>query len=117
MMAYLRYGFAALVALLLVTIALANRSVIEVKLLPDTLAALVGTNYAFSLPLFLLIGVAIGFGLLLGFVWEWFREYAYRAEAARLMRENDAMRAQLDRAKQVAPSIQKDDVLALVESK
>ncbi len=117
MMAYLRYGFAALVALVLVTIALANRAMIEVKLLPDALASLFGMNYAFSLPLFLLLGVAVGLGLLLGFVWEWFREHAYRAEAKRLMRENDVMRKQLDRAKQVAPSIQKDDVLALVDSK
>ncbi len=117
MMAYLRYGFTALVALVLVTIALANRSVVEVKLFPDALAALAGFNFNLSLPLFLMLGLAVGAGLLLGFVWEWFREHGYRAEAARLARENDAMRAQLERAKQVAPSIHKDDVLALVEAR
>lgn len=117
MMAYLRYGLTALVALVLVTIALANRAFVEVKLLPDALASLAGFNLSLSLPLFLMLGVAIGAGLLLGFVWEWFREHGYRAEAARLMRENDAIRSQLDRAKEVAPSIQRDDVLALVDSK
>ncbi len=116
MMAYLRYGFAALVAIVLVTIALANRSIIEVKLLPDTLAALLGFNLSMSLPLFLILGLALAAGLLLGFVWEWFRELSYRAEAAKLARENEAMRTQLDRAKQVAPSIQKDEVRALIES-
>lgn len=117
MMAYLRYGFTALVALVLVTIALANRSMVEVKLLPDALAALAGGNLALSLPLFLMLGVAVAVGLLLGFVWEWFREHSYRAEAARLARENEAMRAQLEKAKKVAPSMHKDDVLALVEAR
>lgn len=116
MMAYLRYGFAAVVAIVLVTIALANRSIVEIKLLPDTLAALLGFNLSMSLPLFLILGLAVAAGLLLGFVWEWFRELSYRAEAAKLARENEAMRAQLDRAKQVAPSIQKDDVRALIEA-
>ncbi len=117
MMAYLRYGVAALVALVFVTVALANRAIIEVKLLPDTLAALLGFNFSVSLPLFIILGLFIGAGLLLGFVWEWFREHGYRAEAARLRREREAMRAELKRAEKVAPQMKKDDVLALVESK
>lgn len=117
MMAYLRYGFAALVALVFVTVALANRAIIEVKLLPDTLASLFGFNLSITLPLFLILGLSIGAGLLLGFVWEWFREHGYRAEAAQLRREKEAMSAELNRAKKVAPQMHKDDVLALVEAK
>ncbi len=117
MMAYVRYAFAAVVALIFVTVAVANRSIIEVKLLPDTLAALVGGNVGIQLPLFLVLGLAIGAGLLLGFVWEWFREHAYRAEAAQLRREKEAMRSELKRVEKVAPQTRKDDVLALVESK
>lgn len=115
MMAYLRYAIAALVAVLFVTIALANRSMVEVKLLPDTLAALLGANFGMTLPLFLILGLAIGAGLLLGFVWEWLREYSIRAEAARLRRERDAMRSELKRVEKIAPQTRKDDVLALVE--
>ncbi|PZX47891.1 uncharacterized protein DUF1049 [Roseinatronobacter thiooxidans] len=117
MMAYVRYGFAALVALVFVTIALANRSMVTVKLLPDTLASLTGVDISVSLPLFMLLGGAIAIGLLLGFVWEWFREYGYRAEAARLRREQDSMRAELKRVQTEAPHARKDDVLALVEAK
>ncbi|TQM93121.1 lipopolysaccharide assembly protein LapA domain-containing protein [Roseinatronobacter monicus] len=117
MMAYLRYGFAALVALVFVTIALANRSIVTVKLLPDTLASLTGIDVSVSLPLFILLGLGITIGLLLGFVWEWFREYGYRAEAARLRRESEEMRSELKRVEKVAPQTRKDDVLALVESK
>lgn len=117
MMSYLRYGFAAIVALLFVTIALANRSIVTVKLLPDTLASLTGIDMSVSLPLFVLLGIAIAIGLLLGFVWEWFREHGYRAEAARLRREHESMRAELKRVETATPQARKDDVLALVEAK
>ena len=115
MMAYLRYAFAALVAAVFIIIALANRSMVEVKLFPDALAALFGFNLSANLPLFLLLGLAIGAGLLLGFVWEWFREHGIRSEAARLRRERDAMRSELKRVEKIAPQARKDDVLALVE--
>ena len=115
MMAYLRYAFAALVAAVFVTIALANRAMVEVKILPDTLAALFGFNFSATMPLFVLLGVAIGAGLLLGFIWEWFREHGIRAEAARLRREQAAMRSELKRVEKIAPQTRKDDVLALVD--
>jgi lipopolysaccharide assembly protein A len=117
MIAYLRYGFAAMIAVVFVTVAVANRAIVEVKLLPDTLAALLGFNISFALPVFLLLGLAIVIGLLLGFVWEWFREHGYRAEAAKLRREAASMRSELQRAEKVAPQMRKDDVLALIESK
>ncbi len=117
MMAYLRYGFAALVAALLITFALANRMMVEVKLLPDTVASLLGIDYRYSLPLFLLVAVAMGAGLLLGFIWEWLREKGLRAEASRLRREQDALRSELERVEKIAPQARKDDVLALVDGK
>ncbi|MFN7003484.1 MAG: lipopolysaccharide assembly protein LapA domain-containing protein [Roseinatronobacter sp.] len=117
MMAYLRYGFAALVAAVFVTVALANRALVEVKLLPDALASLFGFNFEIRLPLFLLLALAVGAGLLLGFIWEWLREHGIRAEAAQLRREKDAMRDELKRVEKIAPQTRKDDVLALVEGK
>jgi lipopolysaccharide assembly protein A len=117
MIAYLRYGFAAVIAVIFVTVAVANRAFVEIKLLPDALAALLGFNFSLALPVFLLLGLAIVLGLVLGFVWEWFREHGYRAEAAKLRRETASMRAELQRAEKVAPQMRKDDVLALVESK
>ncbi len=117
MMAYVRYGFAAIVAAVFVAVALANRAMVEVKLLPDALAALFGYNYTLSLPLFLLLAAAVGLGLLLGFIWEWLREAGIRSEAAQLRREKEAMRAELKRVEEIAPQTRKDDVLALVDGK
>ena len=116
-MAYLRYGLATIVALAFVIVAFANRAIVEVKLLPDALASLAGTNISLSLPLFLILGLAVGSGLLLGFIWEWFREQQYRAEAAQLRRENAAMASELKRAAEESPRVRKDEILALVDSK
>ena len=117
MMAYLKYGFTALIALILVTVALANRSIVTVQLLPEALASILGFNFNVTLPLFLILALAVGTGLLLGFIWEWFREHAYRAEAARLRRKNDEMRDELERVRQRLPHSGKDEVLALVDSR
>lgn len=117
MLSYLRFGLLALVAIVLVIVALANRAMVTVSLLPDTLAGLVGADPQVTLPLFVLLGVALAAGLFLGLVWEWLRERGYRAEAARARREADGLRAELKRAERVAPETHKDDVLAVLEAR
>ncbi|MDD7971290.1 lipopolysaccharide assembly protein LapA domain-containing protein [Roseinatronobacter alkalisoli] len=117
MLTYLRYGVLAVVALALLTVALANRALITVKLLPDALAGVLGGNLSMTLPLFVILGLAIGFGLMLGFVWEWLREHGYRSEAARARREADALRADLKRVETMAPQTRKDDVLAVLDAR
>lgn len=117
MLTYLRYGVLAIVALILLTIALANRTVVTVKLMPDTLAGVLGFNLSMTLPLFIILGLAIGFGLLLGFVWEWLREHGYRSDAVRSRREAEALRADLKRVETIAPQTRKDDVLAVLDAR
>lgn len=117
MMAYLRYAVLTLLAIAFVTLALANRALVTVQLLPDTLASLLGVNLGFTLPLFMVLGLAIALGLMLGFVWEWLREHSYRAEAARARREADALRAQVAQVEQTNPAARKDEVLALLDAR
>lgn len=117
MFAYLRYALFALLAVAFVIVALANRAVVEIKLLPEALAQLFNFNAAVSLPLFLILGGAIAVGLLLGIIWEWLREHSLRAEAARLRRENAATRDELEQVAKLSPKARRDDVLALVETK
>lgn len=118
MMAYLRIALSAALAILLTTIALANRDFVSVKLFPDTIGNLIGVNFGFGLPLFILLGLAIGLGLMLGFIWEWLREHSYRADAARLRRRVDALESDLSKLEKAAPAVaQKDDVLAVLEAK
>jgi lipopolysaccharide assembly protein A len=114
-MRYLRYAFLALLALCLLVVALANRDPVTLTLLPAEIAAFAGFNHAVSLPLFLVIFGGIVAGVVIGFVWEWFREHKHRAEAAAQRRERQRLEREVDRLR---PASEKpgDDVLALLES-
>lgn len=114
-MRYLRYVFLALLAICLLVLALANRDAVTLTLLPDEIATFAGFNHAVSLPLFLVIFAGIVAGVVIGFVWEWFREHKHRAEAAAQRRERQRLEREVNRLKPDSEK-QGDDVLALLES-
>lgn len=89
----LRYALLAVVLALCVTVALANRDPVTLALWPDTVTAFLGFGYALTLPLFAMVGGAVGLGLVLGLVWEWLRERGMRVEGARARRELDKVRS------------------------
>jgi lipopolysaccharide assembly protein A len=117
MIRYLRLIFLALVGIGLLTVALANRAPVQVRLLPDDLAALTGLTWAAELPLFLVIFGGIIAGVLIGFVWEWFREYGHRATASQKSREVARLERELAVLKDATSVPAKDDVLALLEKR
>ena len=115
MIRYIRYAFLAVIAVVLVAIAAANREAVSLQLLPEGLADIAGWNFMIQLPLFLVIFASVIAGLLIGFVWEWMREHKHRAEASRqkkaaqnLNREVEKLRGEKHKGK--------DEVLALLES-
>ena len=116
-MRLLKYLFLFVVALCLITVALANRSEVGIQLLPDELAGYVGQPLTYSLPLFVVIFASIVVGLLIGFVWEWFREHQFRADAAAQRRKAEALSRDLADLKAPANANGKpeDDILALVD--
>jgi uncharacterized integral membrane protein len=113
-MRYIRYTFLACLGVALIAMALANRGVVTLKLMPDGLADLVGLNHSISLPLFGVILGGIVAGLLIGFVWEWLREHKLRAESGRKSREMGKLEREVRRLKGVQNE-GKDEVLALLE--
>lgn len=114
MVRYLRYLFLAALAVVLVSIALANRDPVTLRLMTDDVARLLGVPNAATLPLFLVIFAGIVGGILIGFVWEWLREHKHRAEAARQLREREQLQREVDRLQKKSGEV-KDDVLALLE--
>ncbi|MBR9652619.1 lipopolysaccharide assembly protein LapA domain-containing protein [Thalassovita aquimarina] len=115
-MRYIRYAFLASLGAVLVSVALANRGMVSLSLLPEALAELTGLSYTVELPLFVVIFGGIVAGLLIGFFWEWMREYKHRAEASRKAREVHDLERQLKREKRRADTAeQKDEVLALLD--
>ncbi len=114
MIRYLRYLFLGLLGLCLLTVALANRPAVLVRALPEDLAAFLGMNWQLELPLFLIIFASIVAGLLIGFLWEWFREHKHRATASTKTREVSRLERELATMKD-ATSLPRDDILALLD--
>ncbi len=113
-MRYIRYAIIAAFAIALITVALANRAVVTVSLLPDEIAGLVPVPLSVELPLFVVIFAGIIVGLLVGFVWEWLREHKHRATAATKTKEARMLERENERLRQ-AKHEGKDDVLALLD--
>tara|TARA_R110002110_G_scaffold10593_5_gene52320 strand:+ start:325 stop:675 length:351 start_codon:yes stop_codon:yes gene_type:complete len=113
-MRYVRYLCIAVFAIALVAVALANRSMVALKLLPTEVSGWFALNPEIRVPLFIVILGSIIAGLLVGFVWEWVREYGQRAEAARQAREMRRLEREVARLK-VEKHEGQDEVLALLE--
>ncbi|SMO67025.1 LapA family protein [Paracoccus laeviglucosivorans] len=90
----IRLFFIALLAVVLILVALANRDIVTISLIPASMAHFTGGQWSLSMPAFLALFLAMVFGLVVGLVWEWLREANLRAESkvrakelARLERE------------------------------
>ena len=112
-MRYIRTIILVLLAIILVTVALANREPLTLRLLPEALQGLFGLSWQITLPTFIILLGTVMMGVLLGFVWEWVREHRYRSAAAQERRER--LRLEAERAKtQPEP---KNDIVAYVDSR
>lgn len=112
----LRYILLAVLAIFLLTVALANRAPVVLNALPPDMAAFTGMGVSLQLPLYVVIFSAILMGVLIGFVWEWFREHKHRATASVKSREVTKLERELAvmRDTKTGP---KDDVLALLDDR
>jgi uncharacterized integral membrane protein len=113
-MRYVRYFCIAIFAVALIAVALANRVVVPLKLLPDEVAGWFAVAPSVEMPLFLVILASILAGLLVGFIWEWIREHGERAEKARLAREKRRLEREVARLKGEKHQ-GKDEALALLD--
>ena len=113
-MRYIRYASIAIFAVALIVVALANRGMVTVQVLPKEIAHLAALNPSYDVPLFIVIFGGVLAGLIIGFIWEWIREAGERAAAARQAREMERLRAEVKRLKGEKHE-GKDEVLALLE--
>ena len=113
----LKYVFWGIVAVILVLVGLANRDATELQAMPTAFANLFGISPNITLPLFVVIFLAIGLGLLVGLVWEWIREYPERVAARSRHKEIERLRAEVAslRARSADPT-KGDDVIALLDA-
>jgi len=114
-MRVIRYAFLFLVGLSLVTLALANRNTVELRLVPEAMGPSFGlSGYVIQLPLFLVILMGILAGLVLGFIWEFMREHKHRAALAHKEGEVKTLRKEIDQIKAEQGEPQ-DEILALLD--
>jgi hypothetical protein len=114
-MRYIRYSSIAIFALALILIALANREMVPIRLVPEELAGFTALTPGQEVPLFVVIFGGILAGLILGFIWEWIREAGERAAAARQARETQRLRAEIKRLK-AEKHEGSDEIIALLDA-
>ncbi len=115
MIRFVKYLFLALLGLVLLTLALANRQMVGLRLLPDEPGSYLGLNPSIQVPLFLVIFAGIVIGLLIGFVWEWLREHKHRAAASTAKREAAKLQREVVKLREASANPE-DEILALLEA-
>ena len=114
MIRLLRILFLIVIAVFLVTVALANRELVVVKILPTEISSVLSLSTSAQVPLFLVIFTSILVGLLIGFVWEYLREFKIRREATRKDKQVVKLEKEVEVLRKKAGQGQ-DDVLALID--
>ena len=112
-MRLIRTLFLFCLATLLFLPSLANSEKVTLYFLPESLTALFEIEISLNIPLFLVFFSGIIIGLVIGFVWEWFREYKFRAEANNYQKR--LFKAENKLSELHAKENKKDDVLTLLE--
>lgn len=114
-MRFIRYLILAAIAIVLVTVAMANRDAVTLNLVPEEVSLILGIGGSVTLPLYVVILASVIVGVLLGFVWEWIRESKLRSEAAQDRRDKERLSREVTRMKTRNPAAS-DDVLAILEN-
>ncbi|PIB23983.1 DUF1049 domain-containing protein [Amylibacter kogurei] len=113
-MRYIRYAFFFVIGLCLILLALANRQMVTLNVLPHELSGAFGISESITLPLFLVILLGVLIGLMIGFIWEWMREYKQRRELGAKAKQVRGLEREVEKLKAKAGE-EKDDVLALLK--
>lgn len=118
-MRYVRYAILAMLAIVLFTLAIANRDPVVLRFLPPGMAEAMGGSWAVQMPLFLVILGSAVIGLGVGFIWEWLREHRYRRTARKATQEARKLDAEVSQLRRETGNGLKagDDVLALLDTR
>ena len=112
-MRLIRTLFLFCLATLLFLLSLANSEKVTLYFLPENLTTLFEIEMAVRTPLFLVFFSGIFIGLVIGFLWEWLREYKFRVEANNYKKR--LFKAETELSELHATENKKDDVLTLLE--
>ncbi len=114
-MRYVKVFILAVLAVLLVSVALANSAPVTLRLVPEAMAGFMGLTWTVTLPMFVVILGAVAIGVLIGFLWEFAREHKHRAAAREERRERRALERKVTTMRGGSRSDQGNEILALLE--
>jgi len=112
-MRFIKLVLLAIILIGIVLVAVANRGMVTVQLLPEPLVPLVNFQTELSLPLFVVLLIAVGVGLLLGYILEWLRERKHRRAVGQTKREVSRLESEVANLRKKTGEGE-DDVLALL---
>lgn len=115
-MRYIKLLFLFVLGVCLLTVALANVSLVTLQLFPEEIAQFVGVAPEITVPMYWVIFGAIVLGLFLGFVWEWLREYKIRAAASTERRARMRLEQEVTELRGPKPK-GGEDILEILEDK
>ncbi len=101
----------AIILLVVVVLALANRELVTLHLLPEGLARVMPLSI--QLPLFVVILLAMVAGVIIGYLFEWLREHKHRRRASQKASEAARLESEVERLRRRSGKPE-DDVLALL---
>lgn len=111
-MRFIKYCFLLILGIILCFLALANRDLVTLRLLPETLSNIFPVAMV-EVPTFIVVLGGIIFGLFLGFVWEWLREHQHRSKATKSNRKIRDLEREVSGLKKMNKT--EDEILALLE--
>ena len=101
----------ALILVVIVVLALANRELVTLNLLPEGMATLMPVSV--QVPLFVVSLASIFVGMILGYLLEWLREHKHRRRASEKAREAARLGREVDHLRKTSNKPE-DEVLALI---
>ncbi|MDB6179852.1 LapA family protein [Paracoccus fistulariae] len=114
-MRLIRLIFITLVALILVGLALANRQMVTISAFPANFGQYLDGDWNIAVPLFLVIFVSFGLGMVFGLVGEWLREAHIRRNAREQAEKAARLQNEVGNLRQ-EHSAPRDEVLAIVDN-
>lgn len=112
-MRIIRYAILVAIGVALIVVALANRQMVTLRLLPEAMEGLFGFSWSITLPMFIVVLAAVGVGVIVGEVYEWVREHKHRKEARHMRREKEKLETEVKKTRRSDNS--DDEVLALLD--
>ncbi len=112
-MRFIKQVLLTIILIAIAIMAVANRQLVTLQLVPEPLEGLLPIGNQYTLPLFVVLIAAVVLGMFIGYLVEYLRERKHRRTATRSQREVSKLEGEVAKLKKKAGE-EDDDILALL---